>query len=126
MINFKNPLVIGACVGLGFLLLKDNGNSRSPKRNDGTFKPPSPKPQPPRDFKIAKGVRFPLRHGSGMGGRYVERDYVKIIQRWANKKNKGIPTINVDGMWGPKTQAALAKNGITEISKANFLNLLSK
>jgi hypothetical protein len=83
--------------------------------------------------KKVSGVTYPLKQGSGYGSsNFAENAAVKKLQQAINmqltlKPYLGIAMLDVDGDFGPKTEAAVQKLlGVNQVSYSLYQEMLAK
>lgn len=119
------PLLIATGVG-GLGLLAWKAFTRHPLEPDGDYIPSSPdippalpayQPSAPAPAQAVPASPFPLKLNS-------RGDRVKVIQQALNTRYKA--GLDVDGIWGPKTEAALKKHGLpTTVTEQQYTLLKS-
>jgi hypothetical protein len=118
------PLLIVGTGGLAYLGWK--ALTRHPLEPEGDYTPSQPdtppalpayQPGAPAPAPSAPASPFPLRLNS-------RGDRVKVIQQALNTRYKA--GLDVDGIWGPKTEAALKKHGLpTTVTEQQYTLLKS-
>lgn len=118
------PLLVVGTAGLAWFGWK--ALTRHPLEPDGDYTPSSPdtppvlpayQPSAPAPAPSAPASAFPLKLNS-------RGDRVKVIQQALNARYKA--GLDIDGIWGPKTDAALKRHGLpTTVTEQQYTLLKS-